>query len=265
MARGDDRYLPRLTVKTPGPYPSLDEVQEELRKLFELAYKLEGRLGTISLRDDLEVMGSVSADTSLVSTTVTEVGTSLSVGTYMDETGSVAPSVSSSGAGRIYFDSTLSKYRVSQNAGAYVDLVSSGSVLTSAIVSNTAGQSIATGGADKVLAFDSETYDDGSYHSNVVNNSRLTAPADGVYCFTVNVVWDADASGSRFLGIRLNGAATAYVSNLADGVNGNYQEVSIVRKLVAADYMEAVVFQDSGTARTVSNAAVFSVFLIRAT
>jgi len=41
--------------------------------------------------------------------------------------GMATPSVSSSGQGRIYFDSTANKFRVSENGGAYTDLVGSGS------------------------------------------------------------------------------------------------------------------------------------------
>lgn len=40
--------------------------------------------------------------------------------------GQAAPAVSSAGQGRIYFDSTSNTFRVSQNGGAYIDLLSAG-------------------------------------------------------------------------------------------------------------------------------------------
>ncbi len=40
--------------------------------------------------------------------------------------GMAAPALSPAGQGRVYFDSTSNKYRVSQNGGAYVDLIPSG-------------------------------------------------------------------------------------------------------------------------------------------
>lgn len=44
-------------------------------------------------------------------------------GTYFDCQGIAAPAVSNAGEGRIYFDSSSNKFKVSENGGAYVDLV----------------------------------------------------------------------------------------------------------------------------------------------
>jgi hypothetical protein len=54
-------------------------------------------------------------------------GSYLTLGGYMENRGQSAPSVSGSGNGRIYFDSSANKYKVSENGGAYADLVGSGS------------------------------------------------------------------------------------------------------------------------------------------
>lgn len=48
---------------------------------------------------------------------------SIEIGTYLTVDGSSAPAVSPAGKGRIYFDSTLNKFRVSENGGAYVNMV----------------------------------------------------------------------------------------------------------------------------------------------
>jgi len=57
----------------------------------------------------------------------TSPGTTIDINGAQTMRGMAAPTVSSSGQGRIYFDSTLNKYRVSQNGGAYIDLVGTGS------------------------------------------------------------------------------------------------------------------------------------------
>ena len=55
----------------------------------------------------------------------TSPATKLDVGGAFSLRGMAAPAVSSAGQGRIYFDSTANKYKVSQNGGAYADLISS--------------------------------------------------------------------------------------------------------------------------------------------
>lgn len=129
MPFGQDRYLPLLNaarvdkvIGAPDLLPKLPEVQEEFRKVFEFLYKLEGRLGTILLLNDVTVNGTVTAE-GLSSSGTVNASTSMSTGTFEDTSGSLAPAVSTAGAGRIYFDSTSNTYRVSQNAGAFVDLL----------------------------------------------------------------------------------------------------------------------------------------------
>jgi hypothetical protein len=56
---------------------------------------------------------------------------------------SSAPSVSSSNTGRIYYDYSANKFKVSQNGGAYVDLISSGGGITSVGGQSGASQSLA--------------------------------------------------------------------------------------------------------------------------
>lgn len=54
--------------------------------------------------------------------------TALDVNGAISTRGMAAPAVSPAGQGRIYFDSISNKFRVSQNGGAYVDLIPSGGV-----------------------------------------------------------------------------------------------------------------------------------------
>jgi hypothetical protein len=52
--------------------------------------------------------------------------TALDVNGAVSQRGMSAPAVSAAGQGRIYFDSTSNKFRVSENTGAYADLLGSG-------------------------------------------------------------------------------------------------------------------------------------------
>ena len=44
--------------------------------------------------------------------------------------------------------------------------------------------------AATTLEFDTERYDTANMHSNSNNNSRLTAPRDGLYLASANVSWE---------------------------------------------------------------------------
>lgn len=107
------------------------------------------------------------------------------------------------------------------------------------------------------LGFNTETLDTDSMHDNVTNNTRLTATTAGVYIIVANIQWDNNVSGSRSLSLRINGATTiAQNTSIAQaplGV-GYRHEVSTIYKLAATDYVEAVVFQDSGGSVNVSGA-----------
>ncbi len=63
---------------------------------------------------------------------------------------STAPSVSDLNTGRIYFDYTTNKFRVSENGGAYVDLVGTGGSVSGAILNggNSTGAAISIGTND---------------------------------------------------------------------------------------------------------------------
>jgi hypothetical protein len=45
------------------------------------------------------------------------------LGTYMDYDGISAPSVSAAGTARTYYDSAANKLKISENSGAYVNVV----------------------------------------------------------------------------------------------------------------------------------------------
>lgn len=114
-------------------------------------------------------------------------------------------------------------------------------------VFNSANIAITTGTVT-ALTFDSERYDNGSLHSTSANTSRLTAPITGLYMIGGHVRFAANATGTRQVLIRLNGATFLEPdskANLGAGAAVDFT-VTTAYQLVAGDYVELIVFQDSG-------------------
>jgi len=110
------------------------------------------------------------------------------------------------------------------------------------------------------LAFDSERGDSAGMHSNTTNNSRLTAPVSGIYRVSAQIVWGFSSTGVRDLGLYRNGS-TLIATDHAIASTANQavtQEVSTERGLVAGDYVEATVVQNSGGSLDVRQANDYS-------
>jgi len=113
-------------------------------------------------------------------------------------------------------------------------------------VYNSAAQAIGSS-SWTVLAFDSEDYDTDTIHDTVTNNNRLTCVSAGKYLITINVSWEANATGRRIISFRKNGAdARGLVTGTVDSSNLCVQVVMTILDLSATDYIEARVFQTSG-------------------
>ena len=77
--------------------------------------------------------------------------------------------------------------------------------IPTARVRRTTGQSIPDS-TTTAIAFTTETWKTvASMHSNSVNNSRLTAPIDGVYLITASVLWQGSTVGRRTIFLEVNG------------------------------------------------------------
>ena len=98
------------------------------------------------------------------------------------------------------------------------------------------------------LIFDSEHYDTAAMHDDATNNSRLTAPVDGIYAITAQVVWSASTTGDfRSLTVRKNNGVSIARAMLPPAASGTLpMEVSTEIRLQAGDYVEASVFFDAG-------------------
>lgn len=116
-------------------------------------------------------------------------------------------------------------------------------------VRHSANQAISTA-TDTALSMDSERYDSDAFHDTSTNNTRLTVPSGkgGKYHIGGNILFNANATGSRYAMIRLNGSTVIARSQdiSASGSYGARINLSCDYALAVGDYVELVVNQDSG-------------------
>jgi len=88
----------------------------------------------------------------------------------------------------------------------------------------------------------------GSVHTPITNNSRLTAQRSGTYLITTRVTFAGSSAGTlREVELRVNGSTFVADRGTAPaGTNTVKLTTSIVYHLNANDYVETTVFQDSG-------------------
>jgi hypothetical protein len=100
-----------------------------------------------------------------------------------------------------------------------------------------------------ILTWGTEFWDVGGYHSTTTNPSRVTIPAGlgGKYLLTGFLVFPANAVGSRFAGIKVNGGTDNFLqSGDGNATYSTYVNYSCIFELVAGDYFEVIAFQNSG-------------------
>lgn len=116
------------------------------------------------------------------------------------------------------------------------------------------------------LAFDSERYDTDGFHDPATNNSRLTIPAGegGTYFLAGAVGFVSNATGERQFRFLLNGTTLLTVLEIqASSVGPVYFPLATEYELAAGDYVELVVYQNSGGALNVpANANYTPEFMI---
>lgn len=100
------------------------------------------------------------------------------------------------------------------------------------------------------VTFDTETYDVGGVHSVAANTSRLTAPITGLYNIVATVIYAAHATGLRITWLRINGAVNINGDERGNNGGGDAVIVSVPGhyRMLAGDYVEVTVFQNSGGA-----------------
>lgn len=99
-----------------------------------------------------------------------------------------------------------------------------------------------------VLTFNSERYDTDEIHSMTTNPGRLTAKTPGVYAMHGQVIWASGSGTRRLLRIRYNGVTpiAEVEDQVVGGGAGTLQLVSCLYYLSANDYIELLVYQNTG-------------------
>jgi len=128
-------------------------------------------------------------------------------------------------------------------------------------VKKSATQSIPNA-TDTVITFDTETFDEGSYHSTATNTGRLTVPVGkaGYYQIYFAIQFDVNGTGDREISIFLNGTATricaanqAADSTLYPVINGG-----TTYYLAETDFVQLLAYQDRGGALDITNSSTIS-------
>jgi hypothetical protein len=109
------------------------------------------------------------------------------------------------------------------------------------------------------IRFFSEEFDTASMHSGTclspAESTKAIAPIDGIYAVSANVVWNANTTGTRFLGIRRNGTDDDFVaaSRIPATADTPENAVTTLISLDQGQFVEAVASQNSGTEIEVGN------------
>ncbi|MDG0816078.1 tail fiber domain-containing protein [Bdellovibrio svalbardensis] len=137
--------------------------------------------------------------------------------------GMAAPAVSPAGQGRLYFDSAANKFKVSQNGGAYVDLVSAGGGALSGITAATAGNTIdnlnfgqiwnwSTATTQTLMSMNSNALTTGSMVSLASSSATLNS-SNGLF-YVANT---GSSTSGKVARIQANATSTTGFTVLANG------------------------------------------------
>jgi len=144
-------------------------------------------------------------------------------------------------------DTTVSPYKVKWATPA------SGSTFVGCSASARASQSIANNTVT-AIALNTEQFDSSSMHSTTVNNSRFTIPTGytGKWLFTAVSGFDPLTAGNMILRFYVNGSSIGLAIFTGNTNAGTLTSTSIsnVLSLTAGDYVELMIYQNSGVAAT---------------
>lgn len=156
----------------------------------------------------------------------------LSVDTYAGTTPGVVPTGTN----------TTNKFL--REDGTWAKVASRNVDFHGASIYSTANQSIPNN-TYTAIAFDTENFDIGGFHSNSTNNTRITIPNNNAY-YLIKAYQKADAGvGDRYIKIRKNGT-TDLAGDVTHGVGALYLHATTTAYLSVGDYVEVLILQTSG-------------------
>lgn len=145
------------------------------------------------------------------------------------------------------------------------DLVDPKKLISSSVSLNRAevGQSVPTSPAETAINWTAEEWDEGGFHNNAVNNTRITVPAGLGGKYTLSVQFSYAPSGvgtARAVRIRKNGITLLKSTNRLPAGTSASTDVLFVGTfdLVAGDYLEVLALQDSGANLDVQGSQVLT-------
>ena len=148
-------------------------------------------------------------------------------------TGVVDPTAAQDAATKKYVDDNLPAGPYTQGCRVY----------------NNADFSVANATAWVIHPFNSEQYDTDTMHDNTTNNTRITFTTAGIYIAIFQVKWAASVTGRRIMGMRMNGATLiAFDERPIPGNNTFNMTLPTLVEASATDYIEAILYQNSGAA-----------------
>lgn len=108
------------------------------------------------------------------------------------------------------------------------------------------GQAFATGTTFSPVSLDAEVYDSEGGHSTVTNPSRYTCQVPGLYRITAMSSFTTNSTGSRAVGVGVNGASVLQSQGMPPSGNSWSNQVTVDQYLNAGDYVEVLTWQNSG-------------------
>lgn len=98
------------------------------------------------------------------------------------------------------------------------------------------------------ITLNADRLDPYGMHNVSSNTSRITILYGGWYLITGHAVFEANATGFRRLGLRVDGSAYIAATNhvAASGSEASYLTVSTLYYLAASSYVELMAYQNSG-------------------
>jgi len=117
------------------------------------------------------------------------------------------------------------------------------------------------------VTWDSEQIDTNTFHSTATNTSRITIPSgkDGKYLIFGGVAYDNNTTGYRNTHLYKNGANVRIHGMTASAEYPTSQIQTTILDLVATDYLEIFIEQNSGGTRTIykGNSSIYGTFTVQ--
>ncbi len=170
---------------------------------------------------------------------ITNPGTSLDVNGAANLRGLAAPAVSPAGQGRIYFDSTANKFKVSENSGAYSDLVANRASWSQSSAFSTTNSS--GNGVDITAATASLSVNDGDL-VKVLISCQIRGEGLNYGQVTVEQVGALTAEGGGMLWDSESGS-----SSLSNALNGERNRVNNSTTYHSASWDYLITVRQTGT------------------